>query len=70
MKKYKNAIKDFGWQYLFPASVRCTHPYDGYIYRHHIHPTAFSKNLRQAVIKSRIHKRVTAHTFRHLQRNF
>ncbi|KGJ93988.1 tyrosine-type recombinase/integrase [Colwellia psychrerythraea] len=41
------------------------HPYDGYICRHHIHGSAFRKQLRQAVLKSDISKRVIANTFRH-----
>jgi len=65
MRKYKSTLKDFAWQYLFPSSCRCIHPYDGYICRHHIHPSAYSKNLRKAVLKSGISKRVSAHTFRH-----
>ncbi|WP_237742332.1 hypothetical protein [Gayadomonas joobiniege] len=65
IKKYKSAAKDIAWQYLFPSSVRCAHPQDGYICRHHIHETAFRKQHRQAVKKSAIHKRVTAHTFRY-----
>ena len=65
IRKYNMAAKDFSWQYLFPSSTRCEHPYDGYICRHHIHETAFRKQLRQAVLKSNITKRVKAHTFRH-----
>ncbi|GAA0301047.1 integron integrase [Psychrosphaera haliotis] len=64
-KKYGSALKDFHWQFLFPSSVRCVHPYDGYVCRHHIHETAFRKQLRKAVLASQITKRVTAHTFRH-----
>jgi len=65
IRKYNMAAKDFSWQYLFPSSTRCEHPHDGYICRHHIHETAFRKQLRQAVLKSNIAKRVKAHTFRH-----
>ncbi|MFC0118492.1 integron integrase [Pseudoalteromonas xiamenensis] len=65
MRKYGNAIKDFSWQYLFPSTTRCIHPYDGYICRHHIHETAFRKQLRKAVVSADIGKRVKAHTFRH-----
>ena len=64
-RKYKSTLKDFSWQYIFPSTTRCTHPYDGYICRHHLHPTAFTKQLRLAVVKSGVSKRVTAHTFRH-----
>ncbi len=65
IKKYGNAAKDVSWQYIFPSSVRCIHPYDGYVCRHHIHETAYRQKLRQAVIARGITKRVTAHTFRH-----
>ncbi|QBF84273.1 integron integrase [Shewanella maritima] len=65
LKKYGNAAKDFSWQYVFPSTTRCNHPYDGYICRHHIHETAFRKQLRKAVLASNIPKRVKAHTFRH-----
>ncbi|MBU2972681.1 integron integrase [Pseudoalteromonas sp. C2R02] len=65
IKKYGNAVKDVAWQYLFPSTTRCTHPYDGYICRHHLHSSAFRKQLRKAVIQSHINKQVKAHTFRH-----
>lgn len=65
LRKYKSAMKDFSWQYLFPSSTRCIHPYDGYICRHHMHGTTYSKQLRKAVVKSDVIKRVSAHTFRH-----
>lgn len=64
-RKYSHSLMDFSWQYLFPSSTRCTHPYDGYICRHHLHGTAYAKNLRKAVRQSGVHKCVTAHTFRH-----
>lgn len=63
--KYRDSVKDLSWQYLFPSTTRCVHPYDGYVCRHHIHETTFRKQLRKAVVKSQIGKRVTAHTFRH-----
>ncbi len=67
VRKYGNATKDLSWLYIFPSSIRCLHPYDGYAFRHHIHETAYRKQLRQAVIKTGIAKRVTAHIFRHLK---
>ena len=65
IRKYGNAAKDLSWQYIFPSSIRCLHPHDEYVCRHHIHETAYRKQLRQAVIKTGIAKRITAHTFRH-----
>ena len=64
-RKYKTAMKDFAWQYLFPSSTRCEHPIDGYICRHHLHPSTLTRHLRQAVIKAKINKKLSAHTFRH-----
>lgn len=65
IRKYRSNASKFHWQYIFPASRRCIHPSDNYVCRHHIHPTAFSRALRQATINSNLVKRVTAHTFRH-----
>lgn len=65
IRKYGNAAKDTSWQYIFSSSTRCIHPHDNYPCRHHIHHSAYRKNLRAAVISAQINKRVTAHTFRH-----
>ncbi|MBW8192576.1 integron integrase [Neiella marina] len=65
IKKYGQAAKQLYWQYLFPSTTRCEHPYDGYTCRHHIHQTSFRKALKKAVERANIPKRVTSHTFRH-----
>lgn len=64
-RKYPYAISDFNWQFIFPSSVRCKHPVDGNVCRHHLHWTSLTKKLRSAVIRSGVQKHVTAHTFRH-----
>ncbi|TAA41724.1 integron integrase [Corallincola spongiicola] len=64
-RKYKGVMTDVAWQYLFSSTTLCRHPHDGYVCRHHIHATSFAKQLRKAVLKSGVKKRVTAHTFRH-----
>lgn len=43
--KYPKAITQFKWQYLFPSTVRCQHPADGYFCRHHRHWTTLTKAL-------------------------
>ena len=65
VRKYPKAITQFKWQYLFPSTVRCQHPTDGYFCRHHLHWTSLTKVLKNAVVKTGIRKHVTAHTFRH-----
>jgi len=67
-RKYPKAITEFKWQYLFPSTVRCQHPTDGYFCRHHLHWSSLSKALKTAVVKTDIRKHVTAHTFGTLSR--
>ncbi|MBV2138544.1 MAG: integron integrase [Candidatus Thiodiazotropha sp. (ex Ctena orbiculata)] len=64
-RKYPNAATSLGWQYLFPATKIGACPRTGVMRRHHLHPTAISKALRQAVKKAAIYKRVGTHTLRH-----
>jgi integron integrase len=64
-RKYPKAITQLKWQYLFPSTMRCKHPTDGYYCRNHLHWTSLTKALSAAVLKTGIRKHVTAHTFRH-----
>lgn len=64
-KKYPNANKEFGWQYLFPAPTRWTNGETGEQGRYHIHETVIQKAVKSARIAAGIHKHVTPHTFRH-----
>ena len=64
-KKYKNAPKEFNWQWFFPAKALTVIPHTGELRRYHLHETHVQKALRKAVTKARICKRATTHTFRH-----
>jgi len=65
-RKYPSAQKEFGWQFLFPATKISEDPRDRtQRRRHHLHPTAVSKAIKAATRAAKIDKRVTAHTFRH-----
>lgn len=64
-RKYPHAEKEWGLQYIFPASHISTDPRTGIQRRHHIDESVFRKALKIAVHKAGIHKRVTSHTFRH-----
>jgi integrase len=64
-KKYPNANREFGWQYLFPAQSRWSNEETGLQGRPHIHETVIQKAVKAARIAARIYKHVTPHTFRH-----
>ncbi|KUJ81580.1 integron integrase [Microbulbifer flavimaris] len=64
-RKYPNAASEIAWQYLFPASRPGPCPRTGVVRRHHLHPTALSKQIRCAVKAAGIHKPARAHAFRH-----
>jgi integron integrase len=64
-RKYKNAAKDFIWQWFFPAKqmtyVEATREHR----RYHLHETHVQRAIRQAVKEAAVPKRASAHTFRH-----
>ena len=64
-RKYPNAAKEWGWQYVFPAQQLSTDPRGGMIRRHHVQPDMVNKAIKVAVKKLELRKRITAHTFRH-----
>lgn len=64
-EKYKNASKEFGWQYLFPAERVITDE-KGKRIRHHFHESTVTKAIKAAIRKTGIEKpTASAHTFRH-----
>lgn len=64
-RKYPNAAKSFGWQYVFPATQISTDPRTGKRMRHHIDKTTLRKAVSGAVRALMIEKRVMPHVFRH-----
>ena len=64
-KKYPNASKELGWQYVFPASNISKDPRAGLMRRHHLDPSTVNKAIKTSVTKLGLTKRVSAHTFRH-----
>jgi integron integrase len=64
-RKYPNAEKELGWQYLFPSERLSTDPRSGIIRRHHLDPSGLQRAVRAAVKLARIDKPVSPHTFRH-----
>lgn len=64
-RKYPNAAKSLGWQYIFPASHNCKDPRTNDIVRHHLHESVLAKSVRIAKIKAGINKHFSTHIFRH-----
>jgi len=64
-RKYKNAAKEWGQQYVFPSRNLATDPRSGITRRHHIDPSVINKAIKAAARKTGLCKRISAHTFRH-----
>ena len=64
-RKYKNANKQWGWQYVFPASQLSRDPRSGKIRRHHLDEKSLQRAVKRGVQAARISKPATCHTFRH-----
>lgn len=64
-RKYPNANKEWGWQFVFPADKYSVDPRSGIKRRHHYHENSLQKSVKQATRKANIAKHVTCHTFRH-----
>ena len=64
-KKFPNAAKEKGWQYIFPAEKRTIDPRSGIERRHHIGDTYIRKNVTMARRNAGIIKPAGCHTLRH-----
>ncbi|HET9835754.1 MAG TPA: integron integrase [Rhodanobacteraceae bacterium] len=64
-RKYPNAARDWGWQYVFPASARSIDPRSGTTRRHHLDEKVLQRAVQRARAASGIHKPATCHTLRH-----
>jgi integron integrase len=64
-KKYPNAAREFGWQYVFPSSNRAVDPLSGVVRRHHLNEKGLQRAVRQAAHQAGVMKPVSPHTLRH-----
>ncbi len=64
-RKYPNAGKEFGWQWVFPGTRVHIEKESGNGWRHHLHESVLQKAVKEAARRANIHKRVTCHTLRH-----
>ncbi|MBE9171303.1 integron integrase [Pleurocapsales cyanobacterium LEGE 06147] len=64
-RKYKNANREWAWQFVFPANNRSKDPRSGVIRRHHIYPDSLQRAVKSAIRQAGITKHASCHTFRH-----
>jgi len=65
LRKYPNAGREWGWQWVFPATRLYVEPVTGQRRRHHLHESVLQRAVKDAVRAARIAKPATCHTFRH-----
>lgn len=63
--KYKNAAREWSWQWVFPATRTYIHPGSGERRRHHLHETVLQRAVREAARVAGLSKPVSCHTLRH-----
>jgi len=64
-RKYPNAAKEWGWQYVFPSAKLSSDPRSGEIRRHHVQDQSVQRAVKQAARDAGLSKPATPHTFRH-----
>ena len=64
-RKYPNAGRELGWQYVFPSSRISTDPRSGKVRRHHVHENGLQKHIKAAARSAGINKKVNCHSLRH-----
>jgi integron integrase len=64
-KKYPNADREWGWQYVFPAAKLSIDPESGMMRRHHVDERAIQRAVGKAIREANVSKHSSCHTFRH-----
>jgi len=64
-RKYPNAPREWGWQYVFPAPHRSIDPRSGKARRHHLTDRSMQTAMHAAIRKAQIIKHGSCHTLRH-----
>jgi integron integrase len=64
-RKYPNAGKEWGWQWVFSATTHFVDRITGEKRRHHLHESVLQKAVKEAVRQSGVIKPASPHTLRH-----
>jgi len=64
-RKYPNAGREWGWQYVFPSGRLSVDPRSGLTRRHHLHENGLQRIVKKASREAGVGKRVSCHSLRH-----
>jgi len=64
-RKYPNAGRAWGWQWVFPATRMYLHQDTGQRRRHHLHESVLQRAVKVAMRQAGLAKHASCHTFRH-----
>lgn len=64
-RKYPNAGRELGWQYLFQAAMPSVDPDSGKLRRHHVDEAVLQRAVKSGRVRAGILKQATCHTLRH-----
>ena len=64
-RKYPQADRELGWQYVFPAASPSRDPRSGLFRRHHVDEATLQRAVCSARLKAGVIKPATCHTLRH-----
>ena len=64
-RKFPNALREWGWQWVFPSANRSTDSESGRIGRHHTAETGLQRAVKEALRRTAITKSASCHTLRH-----
>ena len=64
-RKYPNAEREWGWQWVFPSARRSNDPRSDAVRRHHVHELSVQREMKEAVGLAKLSKPATCHTLRH-----
>ncbi|MGI8427667.1 MAG: integron integrase [Pyrinomonadaceae bacterium] len=64
-RKYPNAARAWGWQYVFPSVKLSRDPRSGVERRHHLYPDHIQRAVKNAIGLAQIYRNGSCHTFRH-----
>ncbi len=64
-RKYPTASREWGWQYVFPASKLSVDPRSGVTGRHHLSGDFLQGAVKTAIRQAKLDKGGSCHTFRH-----